>query len=98
MAERDGSAVCWAARTAGDAAYWLAQAAPAWRDAIEVVAMDMCSICASAVRRMLPGAVIAADLFHVVELAVKMTGDVRRRVTRSDLRTGIGHSSAGHRW
>jgi transposase len=31
-------------RTADDAAYWLAQAAPAWRDAIEVVAIDMCSI------------------------------------------------------
>ena len=65
-------------RTAADAAYWLAQAAPAWRDAIRVVAIDMCSIYASAVRRMLPGARIAVDLFHMVHLAVKMTGDVRR--------------------
>ena len=40
----------------------------------------MCSIYASAVHRMLPGAQIAVDLFHVVHLAVKMTGDVRRRV------------------
>ena len=71
-------------RTAGDAAYWLAQAAPAWRDAIQVVATDMCSIYASAVRRMLPGAQIAVDLFHVVHLAVKMTGDVRRRVVRGE--------------
>jgi transposase len=31
---------------------------------------------------MLPGARIAVDLFHVVHLAVKMTGDVRRRVVR----------------
>jgi transposase len=31
---------------------------------------------------MLPGAQIAVDLFHVVHLAVKMTGDVRRRVVR----------------
>ncbi len=69
-------------RTADDAAYWLAQAAPAWRDAIRVVAIDMCSIYASAVRRMRPGAQIAVDLFHVVHLAVKMTGDVRRRVVR----------------
>ena len=69
-------------RTADDAAYWLAQAAPAWRDAVRVVAIDMCSIYASAVRRMLPGAQIAVDLFHVVHLAVKMTGDVRRRVIR----------------
>ena len=69
-------------RTADDAAYWLAQAAPAWRDAIQVVAIGMCSIYASAVRRMLPGAQLVVDLFHVVQLAVKMTGDVRRRVVR----------------
>jgi transposase len=69
-------------RTADDAAYWLAQAAPAWRDAIQVVAIDMCSIYASAVRRVLPRARIAVDLFHVVHLAVKMTGDVRRWVAR----------------
>jgi transposase len=69
-------------RTADDAAYWLAQATPAWRNAIQVVAIDMCSIYASAVRRILPGARIAVDLFHVVHLAVKMTGDVRRRVVR----------------
>ena len=67
-------------RTADDAAYWLAQAVPAWRDAIQVEAMDMCSIYKSAVRRMLPGAQIVVDLFHVVQLAVKATGDVRRVV------------------
>lgn len=60
---------------------WLAQFPPAWRDHVEVVAIDMCSIYASAVRRMLPDAVLVVDLFHVVQLAVKMTGDVRRRVT-----------------
>jgi transposase len=69
-------------RTADDAAYWVAQAAPAWRDAIEVVAIGMCSIYASAVRRMLPAARLVVDVFHVVQLAVKMTGDVRRRVVR----------------
>ena len=69
-------------RTADDAAYWLAQAAPAWRDAVQVVAIDMCSIYASAVRRMLPAAQLVVDLFHVVQLAVKMTGDVRRRSVR----------------
>ena len=31
---------------------------------------------------MLPRAQLVADLFHVVHLAVKMTGDVRRRVVR----------------
>jgi transposase len=69
-------------RTADDAAYWLGQASPAWRDHIQIVATGMCSIYASAVRRMLPRAQIVADLFHVVQLAVKMTGDVRRRAVR----------------
>jgi transposase len=70
-------------RTADDAAYWLAQCPPAWRDHIQVVAIDMCSIYASAVRRMLPAARLVVDLFHVVQLAVKMTGDVRRRAVRA---------------
>jgi transposase len=69
-------------RTADDAAYWLARGSPAWRDAVQVVAIDMCSIYASAVRRMLPAAQLVVDLFHVVLLAVKMTGDVRRRAVR----------------
>ena len=54
----------------------------AWRDAIQVVAIDMCSIYAAAVRRVLPRAQLVVDLFHVVQLAVKMTGDVRRRAVR----------------
>jgi transposase len=69
-------------RTADDAAYWLAQAAASWRDAVEIVAIGMCSIYASAVRRMLPAARLVDGLFHVVQLAVKMTGDVRRRAVR----------------
>ena len=69
-------------RTADDAAYWLAQAAPAWRDQVRVVAIDMCAIYLSAVRRMLPHAQVAVDLFHVVQLAVKAVGDVRRRAVR----------------
>ena len=70
-------------RTADDAAYWLAGATPAWRDAVRVVCIDLCSIYASAVRRMLPRAILTADLFHVVQLAVKAVGDVRRRVVRA---------------
>jgi transposase len=69
-------------RTVDDAAYWMWQAGPRWRDGVEIAAIDMCSIYASAVRRMLPGARLAVDLFHVVQLAVKMTGDVRRRAAR----------------
>ena len=70
-------------RTADDAAYWLAGATPAWRDAVRVVCIDLCSIYASAVRRMPPCATLTVDLFHVVQLAVKMTGDVRRRAVRA---------------
>jgi transposase len=70
-------------RTSDDAAYWLAQAPPAWRDAVEIVAIDMCTIYASAVRRVLPGATLVVDLFHVVQLATKMVGDVRRAAIRS---------------
>jgi transposase len=69
-------------RTADDAAYWLAQATPAWRDRVRVVAIDMCAIYLSAVRRMLPHAQVAVDLFHVVHLAVNTVGDVRRRAAR----------------
>lgn len=69
-------------RTSDDAAYWLAGATPAWRDAVQVVAIDMCTIYQSAVRKMLPRARIAVDLFHVVQLAVKAVGDVRRRAIR----------------
>jgi transposase len=69
-------------RTADDAAYWLAGATPAWRDAVQVVAIDMCTIYLSAVRRMLPRAEVAVDLFHVVQLAVKTMHDVRRRAIR----------------
>lgn len=69
-------------RTADDAAYWLLQAPPAWRDRVEVVAIDMCTVFLAAVRRALPRARVAVDLFHVVQLAVKATGDVRRRATR----------------
>lgn len=69
-------------RTADDTAYWLLSAPAWWRDRIEVVAIDMCAIFASAVRRALPQAQVAVDLFHVVQLAVKALGDVRRRATR----------------
>jgi transposase len=42
----------------------------------------MSSIYLSAVRRALPRAQVAVDLFHVVQLAVKTAGNVRRRATR----------------
>ncbi|MGD0068270.1 MAG: transposase [Streptosporangiaceae bacterium] len=51
-------------RTADDTAYWLAGASPAWRDAVRVVAIDMCSIYACAVRRMLPARPVRQDRQH----------------------------------
>jgi transposase len=69
--------------TADDPAYWLAGATPAWRDAVQMACIDLCTIYASAGRRMLPHAVLTADLFHVAQLAVKATGDVRRRVVQA---------------
>jgi transposase len=69
-------------RTTDDAAYWLHQAGPAWRQQVQVVVIDMCTIYAAAVRRMLPHARLAVDPFHVVQLATKMVGDVRRRAIR----------------
>ena len=87
-------------RTSDDTAYWLAGATQDWRDAVQVVAIDMCTIFLSAVRRMLPRAQVAVDLFHVVQLAVKTVGDVRRRAIRekygrrgkaSDPEYGIKH-------
>ena len=78
-------------RTADDAAYWLAGATPAWRDAVQVVATDMCTIYASAVRRMLPRALLAVDLFHVVQLAVKTVG---RRAPPGSPRASTGGAAA----
>jgi transposase len=78
------STCCWpTGGTADDAAYWPAQQPAAWRHAVQVGAIDMCSIYASAMRRMLPKAMLVVDLFRVVQPAVKMTGDVRMRVARA---------------
>ena len=68
-------------RTSDDVAYWLASQSPAWRDRIRVVAIDMCTVFVSAIRRYLPHAKIAVDHFHVVKLANDAVAEVRRRVT-----------------
>ena len=68
-------------RTGDDVAYWLASQTPAWRDRIRYVAIDMCTIFVSAVRRMLPHAQLVVDHFHVVQLAGDAVAEVRRRVT-----------------
>jgi len=51
-------------RTADDVAYWLAMQRPAWRDQVQYVAIDMCTVFVSAIRRYLPGAQIVIDHFY----------------------------------
>jgi transposase len=60
---------------------WLDARGQAWKDAVEVVAMDPCATYRSAVRVALPNARIVADHFHLVALANKAVTEVRRRVT-----------------
>ena len=66
-----------------DVLAWLAEREPAWLAAVKYVTIDMSSVYKSAVLKggLLPNAKLIVDLFHVVQLANKMVGDVRRRVT-----------------
>jgi transposase len=59
---------------------WLSQQAPAWRDAIEVVAMDGFSGFKTATTEELPDAAAVMDPFHVVRLAGDALDECRRRV------------------
>ena len=68
-------------RTGDDVAYWLASQPAAWRDRVRYVAIDMCTVFVSAVRRYLPHAELVVDHFHVVKLANDAVAEVRRRVT-----------------
>lgn len=68
-------------RTADDVAYWLAAQPAAWRDRIRYVAIDMCTVFLSAIRRYLPHARVVVDHFHLVQLATDAVADVRRRIT-----------------
>ena len=45
------------------------------------VAIDMCTIVKSAIRRVLPHATLVVDHFHLVQLANQTLTEVRRRVT-----------------
>jgi transposase len=70
-------------RAGADAAAWLAAQDPAWRAGITHVTIDMSTVYKSVVTTsgLLPNATLIADAFHVIQLANKMVGDVRRRVT-----------------
>lgn len=68
-------------RTAQTVIDWLAERDPAWRQQIQHVAIDMCTIFKSAVMRILPHVTLIVDHFHLVQLANQAVTEVRRRVT-----------------
>ena len=59
---------------------WLAERPPAWRDGVEVVAMDGFTGFKTATTEELPDAVAVMDPFHVVRLAGDALDRCRRRV------------------
>jgi transposase len=68
-------------RTAQAVIDWLTKRDQAWRDGVSFVAIDMCTIFKSALRRVLPQATLVVDHFHLVQLANQTLTEVRRRVT-----------------
>ncbi len=61
---------------------WLAARAQAWRDGVEVVAIDPSAAFRRAIRQQLPRAALSVDAFHLVKLGNDMVTRVRQRVTR----------------
>jgi transposase len=70
---------------------WLAERPQAWRDAVEVVAMDGFTGFKTATSEELPDAVTVMDPFHVVRLAGDALDRCRRRVQQ------IIHGHRGYR-
>ena len=60
---------------------WLNKRGEAWKAGVAFVAIDMCTVFASAIRAALPHAAIVVDRFHVVQSANAALTEVRRRVT-----------------
>lgn len=61
---------------------WLAARSQAWRDRIEVVAIDPSAAFRKALREQLPCAAVSVDPFHLVKLANDAVTAVRQRLTR----------------
>ncbi len=61
---------------------WLAARSPAWRDRIEVVAIDPSAVFRKAITEQLPNALVSVDGFHLVQLANLMLTRVRQRLVR----------------
>src|SRR5260370_37316331 len=74
---------------ARDVIRWLTRQPEQWREAVNVVAIDMSGTYRVGVRAALAHAKIAVDPFHVVQAANKMVAVVRRReITRKYGRRG----------
>jgi transposase len=61
---------------------WLAARSQAWRDRIEVVAIDPSAAFRKAIIEQLPNAKVSVDPFHLVQLANLMVTRVRQRLIR----------------
>jgi transposase len=61
---------------------WLGARSQAWRDRIEVVAIDPSAPFKKAIREQLPNALVSVDGFHLVQLANLMVTRVRQRLIR----------------
>lgn len=64
---------------------WLSMQNQAFRDAVEVVAIDPSAPYAAGLRRALPQARIVVDHWHLVRLANAVVTEVRQRVAREQL-------------
>jgi transposase len=69
-------------RNSGTVGGWLAGRSPAWRNRIEVVAIDPSAAFKKAILEQLPNAKISVDPFHLVQLANLMVTRVRQRLVR----------------
>ncbi|HEY9376934.1 MAG TPA: transposase, partial [Jiangellaceae bacterium] len=69
-------------RDSAAVAGWLAERSQAWRDRIEVVAIDPSAAFKKAITDQLPNAQISVDPFHLVQLANLMVTRVRQRLIR----------------
>lgn len=69
-------------RDSAAVAGWLAARSQAWRDGIEVVAIDPSAAFRKALAEHLPAAAVSVDAFHLVKLGNDAVTAVRQRVSR----------------
>ncbi|MEU7750165.1 ISL3 family transposase [Nonomuraea sp. NPDC049158] len=71
-----------AGRTGKAVIDWLNARGPAWKNIVQIVAIDPAACYRTAIHQALPHAVIVVDHFHLIALANKAVTAVRQRVTR----------------